>query len=171
MVSVSARPPMPAQYISVPNPAAGVTAHQIAAMAQLRSPADVGRPIVPAMSTIPTAPHMPGSAMINHATGQLQSAGEPRVPMQQVVTAPAGGMSQRPSMASFVAASPNARPVAPQVPRTVLHPGMGALLGTSVLSRTIINSKPFSERTCGIFTIEVCVSSLILIVHCPSTAL
>lgn len=128
---VSARPPMPAQYIGAPNHA-GVTANQMAAMAQLRSPAGIGRPIVPnAMSAMPTAPHMPGSAMMNAAAGQRQSAGRPGVPMQQVMTAPAGGMPQRPSMASVVAAGPNVRPVAPQVPRTVLHPGMGAMPGAA----------------------------------------
>ena len=125
-----ASPPMPTQYISATNHAANVTANQMAAMAQLRSPAGVGRPIVPSvMLAMPTAPHMPVSAMINPATGQRQSAGEPRVPMQQVVTAPSGGMPQCPSMASVVAAGPNVRPVTPQVPRTVLHPGMGALPG------------------------------------------
>lgn len=128
---VPARPPIPAQYLNAPNPAAGVTANQMAAMAQLRSPAGVGRPIVPnAMSAMP-AQHLPGSTIINAATGQRQSVGRPGVPLQQVMAAPAGGMPQRPSMASVVAANPNMRTVAPQVQRTVMHPGMAAMSGAS----------------------------------------
>lgn len=128
---VPSRPPIPPQYIGAPNPAAGVTANQMAAMAQLRSPAGVSRPIVPnAMPAMPAAAHMPGSAMMN-AAGQRQSVGRPGVPMQQVMTGPAGGMPQRPSMASVVAAAPNMRTVAPQVPRTVMHQGMGAMPSAS----------------------------------------
>lgn len=130
--AVHTRPPMPTQYISAPNPATGVTANQMAAMAQLRSPAGVGRPIVPnAMPGMPAAPHMPGSSIVNAATGQRQSVGRPGVPMQQVMTAPASGMPQRPSMASVVATGPNMRAMTPQVPRTMLNPGMGAMPGAS----------------------------------------
>ncbi|OON20961.1 LSM domain protein, partial [Opisthorchis viverrini] len=130
---VSARPPMPTQCIGAPNPAAGVAANQMATMAHLRSPASVGRPIMPnaAMSAMPADPHVPGSVMMNHAAEQRQSAGRPRVPMQQVMTGPAGGMP-RPSMASVVAGGPYVRPIAPQVPRNVMHPSMGAMLGAPV---------------------------------------
>lgn len=133
---VPARAPLPGHYLSA-NPAAGMTPNQMAAMAQMRS-AGVGRPMVPSgMPSMPGGPHMPTSAMINPAANQQrhQAAGRPTVPMQQVMAPPSGGLPQRPSMASVVAASananPNVRPVGPQVPRAVMHPGMGSMTGTA----------------------------------------
>lgn len=127
---VPTRPPMPSHYLGAPNPAAGM-ANQMAAMAQLRSPAGVGRQMIPGgMPTMPTGPHMPGSAMMNPAAGQRQSTGRPAVPMQQVM-GPTGGMQQRPSMASVVAAPASVRPVAPQVPRPMVQTGMGNLAGAA----------------------------------------
>lgn len=128
---VPTRPPMPSHYLGAPNPAAGMTASQMAAMAQLRSPAGVGRQMVPSgMPTMPTGPHLSGSAMMNPITGQRQSTGRPAVPMQQVM-ASAGGMPQRPSMASVVAAPASVRPVVQQVPRAMMQSGMANITGTA----------------------------------------
>lgn len=133
---VPTRAPIPGHYLSA-NPAAGMTPNPMAAMAQMRS-AGVGRPMVPGgMPTMPGGPHMPASAMMNPAANQQrhQPAGRPAVPMQQVMAPPTGGMPQRPSMASVVAApantNPNVRSVAPQVPRGVMHPGMGGVTGAT----------------------------------------
>ena len=66
-----ARLSMPARYISALNQAFGVTANQMPVMAKQRSPAGFGRPIVcNAKSAMPTAPYLPGWAMINPATGK-----------------------------------------------------------------------------------------------------
>lgn len=124
--AVPARQPIPGHYLSAPNPAAGMTASQMAAMVQMRSPAGVGRPMLPSgMPVLPTGPHMPGSALMNPAVAQRQPTGRPAVPLQQVM-ATTGGLTQRPSVASVVAAPPNVNPNAvTQVPRGMLHPGMG----------------------------------------------
>ncbi|KAF7260808.1 hypothetical protein EG68_02027 [Paragonimus skrjabini miyazakii] len=128
---MQARPSIPGHYLGAPNPAAGMTANQLAAMAQLRSPAAVGRPMVP--SGMPAGPHIPGSAMMNPAMNQRQAAARPGAPMQHVMAPPATGFPQRPSMASVVAANPNAnlRPVGQQVPRTMMQPGMGQITGAA----------------------------------------
>lgn len=129
--AVANRPPMQTHYIGPPNPAAGMTASQMAAMAQMRTPAGVGRPMMPTgMTALPAG--LPGSNMMNQAAAQRQPAGRPNVPMQQVLQQ-AGGM-QRPSMASVVAATnmnPNIRPVVSQVPRNVIQPGMGNMPATA----------------------------------------
>lgn len=133
---VPTRAPIPGHYLGA-NPAAGMTPNPMAAMAQMRS-AGVGRPMVPSgMPSMPSGPHMPASAMMNPAANQQrhQAAGRPAVPMQQVMAPPTGGLPQRPSMASVVAANPNTnpnvRPVAPQVPRPVMHLGVGGVTGTA----------------------------------------
>ncbi|VDP88956.1 unnamed protein product [Echinostoma caproni] len=118
---VPARAPIPGHYLSA-NPAAGMTPNPMAAMAQMRT-AGVGRPMVPS-----GMPSMPAANQQRH-----QAAGRPAVPMQQVMAPPTGGLPQRPSMASVVTGAanpnPNVRPVAPQVPRGVMHPGMGGMAG------------------------------------------
>lgn len=123
---VQGRPPLPGPYLGAPGPA-GVAASQMAAMAQLRSTA-VGRPMVPnGMQAIPGTHHLPGSGMI---ANQRQPTGRHTMPMQQVMT-PSGGISQRPSMASVVAAtnaSPNIRPVPPHLPR-MMQSGMNNVPG------------------------------------------
>lgn len=123
---VPTRQPIPGHYLSAPNPAAGMTASQMAAMAQMRSPAGVGRPMMPSgMPTMQTGPHMTGSAMMNPAAAQRQPGGRPAVPLQQMM-ATAGNLTQRPSVASVVAAPTNVNPNAVnQVPRGMMHPGMG----------------------------------------------
>lgn len=136
---VPARPPMPGHYIGAPNPAAGMTANQMAAMAQMRSTAGVGRPILQSgMPGLPTGPHLTGSAMMNPAAAaaaaaaQRQSTGRPQVPLQQVMSAPSAGLQQRPSMASVVAAPPNVHPNAMnQVQRGVMQQGMGQVAGAA----------------------------------------
>lgn len=148
---VPARPPIPGHYLGAPNPAAGMAANQIAAMAQLRSPAGVGRPMVPSgMPNMTTGPHIPGPGMMNHPGAQRQSAGRPAVPMQQVMGPPAGSLPQRPSMASVVAANPNANPnvrsVTMQVPRNVMQPGMGNMAGTTANVRYNQNARNVSAQ-------------------------
>ncbi|CAL8077698.1 unnamed protein product [Calicophoron daubneyi] len=135
---VPGRPPIPSHYLSTPNPATGMIPGQMAAMAQLRPPTGVGRPMVPnGIPSMATGAPMPASAMLNPAAGQQrhQAAGRPAVPMQQVMAPPTGGMPQRPSMASVVAAGPNAnaavRPVASQVSRGMIHPGMANVAGAT----------------------------------------
>ncbi|KAA0195236.1 Polyadenylate-binding protein 1 [Fasciolopsis buskii] len=132
---VPARAPIPGHYLSA-NPTAGMAANPMAAMAQMRT-AGVARPMVPGgMPSMPGGPHMPASAMMNPAaTQQRHQAGRPAVPIQQVMVQSGGAMPPRPSMASVVAATananPNMRPMAPQVPRAVIHPGMGGMAGAS----------------------------------------
>ncbi|THD20849.1 Polyadenylate-binding protein [Fasciola hepatica] len=133
---VPARAPIPGHYLSA-NPAAGMTPNPMAAMAQMRT-AGVGRPMVPSgMPSMPGGPHMQASAMMNPAATQQrhQAAGRPAVPIQQVMAPPSGPMPPRPSMASVVAATananPNVRTVAPQVPRAVIHPGLGGMAGAA----------------------------------------
>ncbi|CAH8589035.1 unnamed protein product [Dicrocoelium dendriticum] len=125
------RPPIPGHYLNSPNTAAGVAASQMAAIAQIRPPPNVGRPMmasgVPAMQA---GPHMTGSGMMNHAAGQRQPTGRPNVPMQQVLN-PTGGLPHRPSMASVVAATPNSNPPGVRVPRGVVQPGVPTLVTTT----------------------------------------
>ncbi|TNN14125.1 Embryonic polyadenylate-binding protein isoform 2 [Schistosoma japonicum] len=123
------RPPVAGYYPGAPNPAA-ITANQMAAFAQLRTPG-VNRPMMPnGMSSMPTTPHLQTAAVFNQAANQQrQATGRQGVVVPQVLGATTGGLNQRPTAASVVAGPPSANPtmrpqVASQVPRAVMHSGM-----------------------------------------------
>ena len=105
---VPARPPMPAHYLGASN-LPGAFTSPMAAMAQLRSA--VGRPMMPSgIPAMPTGSHMSGAQVINAGTNQQRQQPNVRtsVPVQQVMPVPTGGLGQRPSMASIVAAGQSA---------------------------------------------------------------
>lgn len=123
------RPPMPGHYLGAPSHMGGLNPGQMAAMSQLRPPANVGRPMIhTGMPTMSGGPHVAtSSAMLNNGIHQQRqiNTGRTAVPMQQILQPPAG-MSQRPSMASVVANVPSIRPVVPQMQRAVMQAGMPA---------------------------------------------